>query len=115
MMSMSTRGRILAATCLLALAVSSGLAEAARGGRGNGGGDNGGGDGNRGTNKVLECLGGDCTPRAAKPPCTSNYCGEITYTIKKEGCEIRTCQITHSIRKCTVELDDIRVCVRKLS
>jgi hypothetical protein len=115
-MNLNKSGRILGVAFALAVIIPVGMAEAAagRGGRGGGGGGNGGGgDGDGGKkNPVLECLGGDCSPKILVD--YPDY-PKVTYVVKKQGCEIRTCEIEAGVRKCSTDLADIKVCATKRS
>jgi hypothetical protein len=114
-MNLNNTGRILGVAFALAVIIPASLAQAqGRGGRG-GGGDGGGEGGGPGPGEPpLAFIINDTDDKA--PPCTSNYCGpKITYTVKKEACEIRTCEIEAGVRKCSTEMTDIKVCVTKRS
>jgi hypothetical protein len=100
-MNITKSSRILGVAFALAVIIPVGMAEAAagRGGRGNGGGgSDGGGDGLVG--KLI---------------ITHPDYPKITYIVKKDGCEIRTCEIENGIRKCSTDLTDIKVCATKRS
>ena len=119
--------RIFLAAALLAASVPAALTIGAdgaayaqsRGGGGGGGGNGGGGDGGgAGPGETpLSFILIDNDDKA--PPCTAgagcNKPPQITYIAKKNACEIRTCEIEYGVRKCSVEMTDIKVCSTKRS
>jgi hypothetical protein len=114
-MNLNNSGRILGVAFALALIIPVGMAEAARGGKGGGGGGGGGEGGGPGPGDTPLAFIVNTNDDKA-PPCTANYCGpKITFIQKKQGCEIRVCEIEDGIRKCTVEMSEIKVCATKRS
>ncbi|BCJ90195.1 hypothetical protein IZ6_09300 [Terrihabitans soli] len=111
-------GRFMAAALILTVVIPASLAQAAgnggHGGGGGGGGGGGNGNGDGGGFRVQSPI-----EFARDPNCTAGRgCydrPEITYVKKDNACEIRICEIENGIRKCSVELDDIKVCVTKRS
>lgn len=112
-------GRILLATCLLAVAVPAGFAIGTDGaayaqsrGRGGGGGSGGSDGGGNGGNSALRCLGPTCINLNKAPPCTANYCEPKIQKVERvESCEVQVCDTISGEKICWIERAyDLRKC-----
>lgn len=115
-MNLNNTGRILGVAFALAVIIPASLAQAAQGRGGRGGGGDGGGEGGGpgpGDTPLAFIINGNDDKA---PPCTANYCGpKISYIVKKNECEIRTCEIEDGVRKCSTEMTDLKICLTKRS